>query len=336
MRKLLIVCGPTATGKTSLAIKLAKKFGGQLVNVDSRQVYRGMNIGTGKDLPQNSSFNKIKNSKLGIKNESYKVGYYLISGVPIWLLDVVEPDYRFNVVDYLGVTIPVIERIWQQKQLPILVGGTGFYIKILMEGVGTAGIIPDWSLRKKLGPLTIGKLQKKIKQIDPSRFNRMNYSDRQNPRRLIRAIEVAEFKKKTPAQFQFLNLKNKDVFWIGLKMSPEKIRKKINYRVTKRLKQGLIKEIEGLLVKYGFNNSVLGETIAYRQWQEYFAIPKSERKEILIKVIDRWKSAEYQYAQRQITWFKKNKQINWFEADRKDLFSIVAKTVGRWYIKDND
>ena len=117
MNKLLVVCGPTAIGKTALAIKLAKRFAGELVNADSRQVYRGMDIGTGKDLPASSKF-KVQSSKLGIKREEYQVGYYLISGVPIWLLDVVWPDYRFSVADYIRVATPVVRIFGKERNYP--------------------------------------------------------------------------------------------------------------------------------------------------------------------------------------------------------------------------
>jgi tRNA dimethylallyltransferase len=335
MNKLLVVCGSTAAGKTALAVKLAKKFNGELVNADSRQVYRGMDIGTGKDLPASSKF-KIQNSKLGIKRKEYQIGYYLISGVPIWLVDVVEPDYRFSVADYIKVAVPVIKDIWQRNKLPILVGGTGFYLRSLLGGIETVGVAPDWSLRNKLEKLTVTELQEKLKRANISRFNRMNQSDRHNPRRLIRAIEVADKDKGNLKKIETLDLKKEAIFWVGLKLPFKKLDKKITQRVKKRLASGLEKEIEGLLKKFSFGNSVLGETIGYQEWEKYFFTPQEKRGGVLPEIIDSWQRAERQYARRQMVWFKKNKQINWFVADKKDLFFQVVKKVGKWYIKGNN
>ena len=129
-QKVLIICGPTGVGKTSLGIRLAKKYNGEIVSADSRQVYKGMDIGTGKDLNQFSIFN----FQFSIKDK-YKIGYYEISGIKVWLYDVVDPDYKFNVADYLRCVESVIKDIWKRKKLPILAGGTGFYIKALVDGV---------------------------------------------------------------------------------------------------------------------------------------------------------------------------------------------------------
>ena len=129
MEKLLIICGPTATGKTKLGIKLAKKFNGEIVSADSRQVYKGMDIGTGKEVED---------------------GKWVVDEIPIWLLDIVNPDYRFNVADYKKCADVVLDDIWKQGKLPILVGGTGFYIKAVIDGIGTMGVPPDWELRKIL------------------------------------------------------------------------------------------------------------------------------------------------------------------------------------------
>ncbi|NCS99922.1 tRNA (adenosine(37)-N6)-dimethylallyltransferase MiaA, partial [Candidatus Parcubacteria bacterium] len=135
MYKLLIICGPTATGKTRLGIELAKKFNGEIVSADSKQVYRGMDVGTGKDLPVSS--------KLQLSAQSFQLGYYEIKRVKVWLLDIVEPDYKFNVADYKKCADAIVEDIWKRKKLPIVVGGTGFYIKAIVDGIETMGVLPD-------------------------------------------------------------------------------------------------------------------------------------------------------------------------------------------------
>ncbi len=331
MKKILVICGPTATGKTGLGIKLAKKFSGEVVSFDSRQVYRGMDIGTGKEI-QNSKF-RIQNLGKGIK-----IGYYLISGVRTWLYDVVAPDYRFNAADYYQVALPVIKDIWRHDRLPILVGGTGFYLEALLEGMPTLGVPPDWSLRKELEKEPVENLQRKLKKIAPFRWQKMNPSDRANPRRLIRALEVAAFReKKEKDTREFLGVKKEfcldkeAVLKIGLKAPFPLLRKRIDQRVEERLKQGLLEEIEGLLAEgYRFDNSRLGETLAYQEWGEWF---KGREHTAVLKqeIVKTWKKHEYQYARRQMTWFKKDKEIIWFDITDDDYQEKVAKMVEVWY-----
>ncbi len=314
----MIICGQTATGKTSLAIKLAKKFAGEIVSADSRQVYRYLNIGTGKDLPKNSQ--QILNSKLKIPGK--RIGYHEIDGVKVWLYDVVEPGYQFSVADYLESANLVMEDIWQRGKLPILVGGTGFYIKALIEGVETMGVKPDWELRGQLSEFTPVQLRKKLGEIDPERSQRMNQSDQNNPRRLIRAIEVARNKDLDVFQYKRLET-SADIFWIGLRAPYKVLYQKIDQRVEERVKMGAEKEIKELLKKgYDFKNSVLGTTIGYREWNS------GRSKE---EIIQKWKFAEHGYARRQMTWFKGNHKINWFDIMKKDYQSRVESLVKQWY-----
>ena len=314
----MIICGQTATGKTSLAIKLAKKFAGEIVSADSRQVYRYLNIGTGKDLPKNSQ--QILNSKLKIPGK--RIGYHEIDGVKVWLYDVVVPGYQFSVADYLESANLVMEDIWQRGKLPILVGGTGFYIKALIEGVETMGVKPDWELRGQLSEFTPVQLRKKLGEIDPERSQRMNQSDQNNPRRLIRAIEVARNKDLDVFQYKRLET-SADIFWIGLRAPYKVLYQKIDQRVEERVKMGAEKEIKELLKKgYDFKNSVLGTTIGYREWNS------GRSKE---EIIQKWKFAEHGYARRQMTWFKGNHKINWFDIMKKDYQSRVESLVKQWY-----
>ena len=199
MKKLLVICGPTATGKTRLALHLGKKLNAELVSADSRQVYKWMNIGTGKDLPKDSRF-KIQDSRSG--------GYYLVGGVKIWGYDLVEPTEEFSVGKYVKIARKIIKDIWKSRQklthsggqggkLPILVGGTGLYIKGVVDGIPTAAISKSKALRKTLEGKKSDELFELLAQLDPVRAASMNASDRKNPRRLIRAIEVASAKVKS-------------------------------------------------------------------------------------------------------------------------------------------
>ena len=340
MSKLLVICGPTATGKTSLGIKLAKKYNGEIVSADSRQVYQGMDVGTGKDLPVNSKFEirnskQVQNSKLKIPN--YQIGYYLINGGRVWLYDIVEPDYQFSVADYVRCANLVIKDIGKRGKLPILVGGTGFYIKAVVDGIGTLGVPPDWGLREKLSNLEIELLREKLRRLDPGRLQKMNESDRQNPRRLIRAIEIAKQNQKPKTKNQKHKLKIKKVLLIGLKVSNKVLYERIDKRVDERVKQGVIGEIKRLLkMGYSWENSVLGTTMGYREWQEYFeeSEVKSEKLKVKTEIIQKWKYDEHAYARRQMTWFRKDKRIRWVDISKKRWENRVEELVQKWYSKD--
>lgn len=330
MQKQLIICGPTATGKTGLGIKLAKKLSGEIISADSRQVYKYMDIGTGKDLGKFSNFPHFvplggTSRDKQISSKEFTIGYYLIEGIPVWLYDLVEPDYRFNVADYINCAHEVIENIWKRDKLPIVIGGTGFYIKGLIDGIDTIGIKPDWELRKQLSNYPIIQLSNCLKKLDLDRWKKTNESDRKNPRRLIRAIEIA----RTKVKITYKDLKM-DVLLIGL-MAPYKfLYQRIDKRVTERIEKGVEKEIGDLLKKgYNWQNSIMGATMGYREWQAYF-----EGKDSKDNIIQRWKFAEHNYARRQMTWFRKalrQAQGYWFDISRKTWQAEVENLVGTWY-----
>src|SRR3972149_6084922 len=174
---MLVIYGPTATGKTTLAIELAQKYNGELISADSRQVYRGLDIGTGK-----VSFT----SKIG-KHQ----GFWIVDDVKIHGFDLVNPGQRFSVADFLTFANSSIVQTIKLNKLPIIVGGTGFYIKALINGIGSIGIPLNPKLRQQLEKLSTTDLYQKLLEINPKRAQSMNDSDRKNPRRLIRAIEIS-------------------------------------------------------------------------------------------------------------------------------------------------
>lgn len=331
MNKLLIICGPTATGKTKLGIELAKKFNGEIVSADSRQVYRGMNIGTGKDIG-NLKF-EIYNSK-SILNDKFEIGHYEIDGIKIWLLDVVKPDYKFNVADYKKCADMVLDDIWKRGKLPILVGGTGFYIKAVVDGIETMAVKPDWELREKLSNCQIDELRITLEKLDPEKLATMNESDRQNPRRLVRAIEVAKWKLEVGNGKLDMDMRNgkyeerhTSILFIGLTASNSFLYEKIDQRVEERVKDGLENEIRDLLIKgYGFKNSALGTTLAYSEWEDFLS-GKASKDEI----IQKWKFDEHNYARRQLTWFRKNEKIIWYDIEKQNWSLEVENVVDDWY-----
>src|SRR3989339_132915 len=248
--KLLVICGQTGTGKTSLAIFLARKFNGELISADSRQVYKGLDIGTGKDLKE------IEKSK-----------------IKIWGYDLVEPKKNFSVGNYIRFAQKVINDIQKRDKLPILVGGTGLFTKGVTDGIPTAFVPRNLKLRK--------------------------------------------------------NLEEKDVnelFEIGLQTSQDNLSQKIEKRVDKRIKDGVEEEIKNLISSGISWDSQSMTSLGYRQWRGYF-----ESKITKGEVIDNWKKEELRYAKRQLTWFKKDTRINWFDSSKKNFIKNVEKLVNKWY-----
>ncbi len=286
--KLLIVCGPTATGKTAVALKLAKKFNGELISADSRQLYKGLDALTGKERS---------------------------SEVPIWLYDIIDIDQSFSAHEFKKLATDAIADIGKRGKLPIVVGGTGFYLKALTEPIETLTIAPNKDMRKQLERLSLGGLQEKLKDVDEGRWERMNDSDRKNPRRLVRAIEVAGAKKGNSLQ-QGVSLHNTSL-WIGLTTTPRVLKKHIEARVADRFDQALTETTEDTAFLLGGP-----PVLAYKEGN----ISKTEALRI-------WAAKEYQYAKRQLTWFKKQKGIHWFDIQDASFSQQVEALVCEWYTK---
>ena len=190
MQKILFIVGPTAIGKTAFALKIAEEFNGDIISADSRQVYIGMDIGTGKDIPHKF---KVQSSKFKVENKN--IPYYFDGKTKIWGLDLVAPNEEFSVADFARFAVPVINQIWADGKLPIVVGGTGLYIRALTQDLPDIFIPQNIKLRQKLHKLTTDQLQTELKQLSNTKFSSMNQSDQKNPRRLVRAIEIEMWKK---------------------------------------------------------------------------------------------------------------------------------------------
>lgn len=295
MKKLLVICGPTATGKTGLAVRLAKEFNGTLISADSRQVYKQMDIGTGKDKDQVGGV----------------LGY-----------DLVDPKDEFSVAQYIDFAQKEIKKIWKKGKLPILVGGTGFYIKGVIDGIGTADVPKDKKLREMLGKKGVEELFSILSVEDPVKAASLNQSDRKNPRRLIRAIEVASQK--------LLQSKSKklqaDVLFVGLKADKKTLEKRIKLRVAKRLRQGFEKEVEKLIrLGVGWETQAM-QSLGYKQWGSYVKgkISKAQAR-------NQWAGEEMKYAKRQMVWFKADRRVNWFDIGSRYWQKSVEKLVKKWH-----
>lgn len=301
MNKLLVIVGPTATGKTKLALKLAKKFDGELISADSRQVYKHMDIGTGKDIPKD--------------------------GTKIWGYDLVGPKEEFSVAQYQKFAEKIIREIQKRNHLPILVGGTGLYIDSIIKGIQTSNVPKNIALRKSFENKSAEELLEILSVQDPVAAAQLNTSDKKNPRRLIRKIEIAKY--KIPHQVRDDKTTN-DILIIGLKLDRKLLDKKIDKRVDKRIKQGFEKEVKKLLdsgVKWEDQSM---SSLGYKQWKEY-VLGNLSREE----AISLWKLKEKQYSKRQMTWFKKNTNINWFDVSSKTWEKEVEEQVLKWYSKAN-
>jgi len=316
MDKLLVICGPTGAGKTALALELAKKYNGEIVSADSRQVYKSMDVGTGKDLPKGA---KYKFS--GIKD----LGYYEIDGIKIWGYDLIQPNQEFSVANYVRFSKPVIEDILKAGKLPILVGGTGLYIKGVVDGIPTAVVPKNKRLRKNLSLKSPDELFEILAQQDTVKAASLNVSDRKNPRRLIRAIEVSLWRLKGGREKKLFDFKFHTLF-IGLTAPKEYLFRKIEARVEERVQKGVEKEIR-MLLERGLNwKDQAMISLGYRQWRGYF-----EGRETKKEAVSEWKSEEKKYAKRQITWFAKDKRVNWFDITRPKWRESVENLVKKWY-----
>jgi len=350
MEKLLVICGPTATGKTSLALRLAKMIDGELISADSRQVYRGMDIGTGKDIPKNFKF---RISNLDYQND--KIAYYTNGKIRLWGYDLVDPTKEFSVASYVAIAGKIMENIWKRGKLPILTGGTGFYIKGLVDGIDTLEIPKDMNLRFYLENKSVSDLQSILKKVNPEKHNKLNLSDVKNPRRLVRSIEIAIYRKHriridvdtmmdNDLQPRIKRFRKFDTLFIGLMAPIYFLEKRIGQRVEDRLNEGLENEIRNLL-EYGVGwNTQAMQTLGYRQWRDCFedfrsnVCKNSDAGEAEVAgnterqdAIKEWKMAEKNYAKRQMTWFKKDERIMWFDVSSSKWKEGVEKAVKEWH-----
>lgn len=291
--KIVCIVGPTATGKTARAVDVAKQVDGILISADSRQVYRGMDIVTGKDHPE---------------------------GVKIWGIDIADPNEECSVSTWHNAIQPALS----MGRPVIVVGGTGLYIRAITDGIGTMKIPPSPRLRHELEQLSIDDLQVRLESCNPGKFLFMNNSDRHNPRRLIRAIEVAlspyhETRIETVSQSLVIGLEPP---------SGDSYRKIITNRVLERIAAGAIEETRNLLKTYSSTLPSM-TAIGYRSIIDFIdgKIAKEE-------MIERWVIDEMNYAKRQMTWFRKVPGVEWRMATDAANPAWIAECVKGWYDKE--
>lgn len=314
--KVLIVTGPTSIGKTNLALKFAKKFNGDILSADSRQVYKELDVVTGKDIPVNSKW-QISN----IKYNRRKIGFWKTKeGIRIWLVDLVKTGQKFSVSHWIQAAKKLIPLLWQEGKLPIIVGATGFYIDMLISGAETVDIPSNKDLRLSLQEKSVAELQNILTEADFEKYSSLNESDRNNPRRLIRAIEVAEWKRRHPLK-KGVSLEV-DTLFIGLNAPQEVLRARIDKRVEGRFNEEAVNEAKLLLDK----NIKEDRGTGYLPLKRYI-LGEMDKEE----AIREWKQLEYQDAKKQLNWFKNDSRVVWFDITSDHWHEEVEKYVGNWY-----
>lgn len=280
--KLIVVVGPTASGKSSLAVLLAKKFNGEIVSADSRQVYKGMNLGSGKVT----------------KKE--------MAGIPHHLLDVADPKRTFTASHYARLGRKAIADIIKRGKTPIVCGGTGFYIRALVDGLVIPEAKPNPSLRKKLEGKGVDELYAILRVKDPDRAATI---DPKNPRRLIRALEIIDTLGKVPALKK--NPLPYPTLFIGIAKNQDILKKLVEVRLKKRIKMGMLSEIERLHTQGVSWKKLESFGLEYR-YGALFLQNKIDKetfmRELTKQILD--------YSKRQITWFKPDLRIHWIAKSR--------------------
>lgn len=290
--KVIVICGPTASGKTSLSIELAKRIKGEIISCDSMQIYKDMTIGTAKPTVEE------------------------MDGIPHHLIDFVLPSERYSVADFKKAATQKIEEILSRNKIPIIVGGTGLYVDALVYNIEYLELETDLKHRQELENLIeqkgLEELYEKAKQIDEQAMQSISKNDK---KRIMRVLEIYHQTGKTKTQLEAesrLTPPPYDYIVFAITMDREKLYERINRRVDIMIEQGLIEEVQSLVNKYKeFPTAMQG--LGYKEVVEY--IEGETTKE---EMIEKLKMETRRYAKRQLTWFRKNKNIKWI-----DRFSTI-------------
>ncbi|MGN1330456.1 MAG: tRNA (adenosine(37)-N6)-dimethylallyltransferase MiaA [Clostridia bacterium] len=301
--KVIVIAGPTASGKTSLSIELAKRINGEIISSDSMQIYKDMTIGTAKPTTEE------------------------MDGIKHYLIDFVSPDKRYSVAEFKKDAENAIEDILTKGKIPIVVGGTGLYIDTLIYGIEYPEIDFDENYRNELMRIAdsedgLEKLYEEAKSIDEDAVKKISPNDK---KRITRILEIYKATGKTKTELEKLSRENGvkyDYKVFAINMDREKLYERINLRVDLMIEQGLIEEVEKLVKKYkDFPTAMQG--LGYKEVVEFF-----EGKLTQDEMIDKIKQESRRYAKRQLTWFRKNKDIIWIdglEEKEKNIELIINK-----------
>lgn len=308
MNKVMIIVGPTASGKTKLSIELAKRINGEIISADSMQIYKYMDIGTAK--PDQEEMSSIQH----------------------YLIDEVTPEEEFSVARYQELALKYIELILSKGKIPVIVGGTGLYINSLVYNINFTETISDWELREKLKAEALEKgneyLHQKLKEIDPEAAGKIHVNDL---KRIIRAIEVFEYTRKPISYHQEISrsLPPKYDFVIaGLTMEREKLYERINQRVDRMFEKGLIDEVKKLTTLGYDKNSVAMQGLGYKEILSYLQGEISLEDAVYVIKRD-----TRHYAKRQLTWFKRTENIVWIHTDEYENENEILEWLTSYFYK---
>ena len=301
--KVIVICGPTASGKTALSIELAKKINGEIISADSMQIYKDMDIGTAKpDMEE-------------------------MQGIKHYLLDFVKPDTRYSVAEFKIDATKAIEEILQKGKVPIVVGGTGLYIDTLIYGIEYNDIKIDEEYRKELEEIVekqgLEVLYKKAQEIDAKAMGKISPNDK---KRIMRVLEIYKATGKTKTEQEAESRKNGikyDYKVFALNMDREILYNRINLRVDIMIEKGLIEEVQKLKEKYNeFPTAMQG--LGYKEVVEYL-----ENRTTKEEMIEKIKMETRRYAKRQLTWFRKNKDTIWIDSTkaREENVNFIANYI---------
>ena len=303
-QKVIVICGPTASGKTKISIEIAKKINGEIVSADSMQIYKDMTIGTAKPTPEE------------------------MQGIKHYLIDFVSPNQRYSVADYNKDALKAIDEIIKKGKTPIVVGGTGLYVNSLIYGIEYSDIEVDIEYREKLEKIAesegIERLYEMAKEIDPEAIKNISKNDQ---KRICRILEIYHTTGKNKTEQEKESRKNGpkyQYFLYGITMDREKLYDRINKRVDIMINDGLIEEVQNVVKKYDeFPTAMQG--LGYKEVVEYLnGITTKE------EMIEKIKMETRRYAKRQLTWFKKCENIKWINGldDIQNNIKIILEEYG--------
>ncbi len=301
MKRLVAIVGPTGIGKSRLALHLAGRFNGEIVSADSRQVYRYLDIGTAKPTPQELSL------------------------IPHHMIDVVNPDDDFSLALYQRMAGQAIEDIFERKRLPFLVGGSGLYVRAVLEGWQVPGVSPDpefrYNIERRAGESGVDELYEELVRVDPEAAQKI---DRRNVRRVIRALEVYARADKPFSRLGQKKAPAFNSFIIGLTAERAMLYRMVDARVDAMIERGLVREVENLL-KMGYHLDLPSMSgIGYRQVGQYL------NGELTLEAeIQKMKTETHRFIRHQYAWFRlKDENIHWFDIEKQSDDDIEKELAG--------
>lgn len=305
----IAVIGPTASGKSELAVKLAKQFNGEIISCDSRQIYKGLNLGTGKVL------GAWKKTRLGEKLSTA----FIYKNIPHHLIDFANPKKQFSVSEFKPLAEKAISNIQNRGKLPILCGGTAHYIDAVVYDQAFPEVPPNPKIRAELEKISASDLFARIGKQDPERAKTI---DPHNKHRLIRALEIIHATGKPVPQLSAANFKSSvyRTLWLGIKTNQEQLYKKIEKRLKERLENGMVEEVKKLH-KNGLSYKRLLQFGLEYKYITLYLQKKLSSEEMFTQLL----YAIKHYSKRQLTWWKRNKEINWIDPDVKEATELVEK-----------